>query len=90
MRYVTLCTLYFLACPVLMFPASGPPAARNRAEFRLVRECSRRVGPFATQTTAWQRWRQARSRGYRVSSGVFPCYDSSRTRGYCFNVFYPC
>jgi hypothetical protein len=52
------------------------------------RECSRRLGPFATQTTAWQRWREARSRGYAVSNGVVPCNDG--TRGYCFNVFFPC
>jgi hypothetical protein len=56
--------------------------------------CSRRMGPFATQETAWRRWREARGQGIPVSSGVFPCYDSSYpppgTRGYCFNVFSGC
>ena len=50
-------------------------------------QCSQRVGPFATQDTAWARWRQAQGGGYAVSGGVFPCYDASSTRGYCFNVF---
>lgn len=50
-----------------------------------VRECSQQVGPFVTQSTAWQRRREAESQGYGVS-GVFPCYDG----GYCFNVFFPC
>ena len=54
------------------------------------RECSQRVGPFATQDRAWQQWRGARSRGYAVSNGVTPCYDASGTRGYCFHVFFPC
>jgi hypothetical protein len=53
----------------------------------LATQCSRRVGPFATQTTAWQRWREARSMGYAVSNGVVPCYQGG-TRGYCFFVFY--
>jgi hypothetical protein len=52
-------------------------------------ECSERVGPFATQGTAWDNQRQAQAQGYGVS-GVFPCYDGSGYRGYCFNVFYPC
>lgn len=52
-------------------------------------QCSQRIGPFVTQTTAWQRWRQVKNQGYGVSSGVFPCY-SHGSRGYCFNVFYSC
>ena len=52
------------------------------------RECSQRVGPFVTQSTAWQRLNEAKSFGY-ATSGVFPCYDAG-TRGYCFNVFYAC
>lgn len=51
--------------------------------------CSRRIGPFATQETAWRRWREARGQGYSVSAGVFPCYDRG-TRGYCFNILYRC
>ncbi len=53
------------------------------------RECSQRAGPYATQSTAWQRWRDAESRGYPVSNGVVPCYEGS-TRGYCFFVFLRC
>jgi hypothetical protein len=52
-------------------------------------ECSRRIGPFATQDTAWARQRGAKQQGYSVS-GVFPCYDQDGYRGYCFNVFYRC
>ena len=54
------------------------------------RECSRRAGPYATQDTAWRKWREARSQGYPVSNGVVPCYDQYNTRGYCFFVFYRC
>ena len=61
----------------------------NQVHVAQQRECSRRVGPFATQDTAWQRRRQAQSQGYSVS-GVFPCYDEYGTRGYCFNIFFPC
>ena len=53
-------------------------------------ECSESAGPYATQTTAWQRWREAQDLRYAVSNGVFPCYDSYSTRGYCFNVFFAC
>ena len=53
------------------------------------RECSQRVGPFATQDSAWQRLRQAQGQGYGTS-GVFPCYDGYGSRGYCFNVFATC
>lgn len=59
-------------------------------ELAQARQCSQRIGPFASQSTAWQRWRQARGQGYAVSDGVFPCYDGYGTRGYCFNVFYRC
>lgn len=63
------------------------PVPQNH--LHLAQQCSRRAGPFATQTTAWQRLRQTESQGYGVS-GVFPCYDGYGTRGYCFNVFVPC
>lgn len=53
-------------------------------------QCWRRIGPFATQTTAWARWREAQSTGYAVSSGVFPCYGQQGGGGYCFNVLHPC
>lgn len=46
--------------------------------------CSRRAGPFATQTTAFARRRQAISRGFQVSN-VFP-----NGGGYAFNVFFFC
>jgi len=66
---------------------AGPPA---QPPLRLAQgECSRRIGPFATQDTAWARWREARAQGLSVSTGVFPCYDQG-TRGYCFNVFGTC
>ena len=55
----------------------------------LNQECSQRIGPFVTQTTAWQRWREAKSQGYSTSNGVVPCYESY-TRGYCFFVYYQC
>ncbi|MEQ9123173.1 MAG: hypothetical protein RIM80_11480 [Alphaproteobacteria bacterium] len=53
-------------------------------------QCQQRVGPYATQTTAWQRWREARYQGYSISNGVTPCYDGYGTRGYCFFVYYGC
>jgi hypothetical protein len=65
-------------------------AARNGLYLAQQRECSQRAGPYATQDTAWQSLRQARSQGYGVSSGVFPCYDQYGTRGYCFNMFVRC
>ena len=84
-----------VACAALM----APPAAQSQVSrfdqlsagstLRLVQGCSRRIGPFATQDTAWQRWRQGRAQGYALSNGIFPCYDQG-TRGYCFNVFLPC
>jgi hypothetical protein len=63
------------------------PVALSNNDLELATQCSQRVGPFATQSTAWQRWRQARSMGYAVSNGVVPCYQGG-TRGYCFFVFY--
>jgi hypothetical protein len=53
----------------------------------LAQQCQQRVGPFASQDMAWQNFNQARSQGYSVSGGVFPCWDQYGTRGYCFNVF---
>ena len=60
------------------------------AQVQLAQGCARRLGPFVTQDTAWQRWRQGRAQGYSLSNGIFPCYDQYGTRGYCFNVFLPC
>ncbi len=65
---------------------AGRPVPEGRLQF--VGQCQERVGPFVTQTTAYQRLQQAQSQGYAVS-GVFPCYDGG-SRGYCFNVFYQC
>jgi hypothetical protein len=73
--------------------AAAPEAQlqlRERLHLAQYRECSQRAGPYATQTTAWQRWREAGSRGYSVSNGVVPCYDETSTRGYCFFVFFRC
>jgi hypothetical protein len=62
----------------------------NTYKFKVMgRECTQRVGPFATQQTAWNRWNQAKSQGYSVSNGVFPCWEGG-SRGYCFNVYYVC
>ena len=56
-----------------------------------VRSCQRRMGPYATQTRAWQVLRQFRSRGFQTSnvwgSGGF---YSRNSRGYYFNVFFRC
>jgi hypothetical protein len=89
----------FLVGATYLLPRTGlsPTGVESGAQVRLSRnlhsaeqrECARRVGPYATQDTAWQRLREARRQGYDVS-GVFPCYDESGTRGYCFNVFIPC
>ena len=57
--------------------------------YHQARQCWERIGPFATQDTAWRRWRQARSQGYAVSNGVTPCWQDG-TRGYCFRVYYSC
>jgi hypothetical protein len=65
---------------------AAQPLPEGGVEF--VQQCQQRVGPFVTQSTAYQRLQQAQSQGYGVS-GVFPCYDGGG-RGYCFNVFYSC
>ena len=70
--------------------AQVQPVQVQLAQVQLAQGCARRVGPFATQDTAWQRWRQGRAQGYSLSNGIFPCYDQYGTRGYCFNVFLPC
>jgi hypothetical protein len=100
MHRSTFCVLCTLVCTLLL-PASASSVTATRTSgqasqlpqgqihFAQARQCSRRVGPFATQTTAWARWREARSRGYAVSNGVYPCYQDY-IRGYCFNAFYPC
>ena len=99
-RYKILIGLCCLGCAMYLMPTSALSVSadnvsdqgqqRSRHPLHLVqqRECSRRAGPYVTQSTALQRRRQAQSQGYGVS-GVFPCYDGG-TRGYCFNVFFPC
>ena len=81
-----------LLAPFLAFSTPGAglayphrAAIDNDGHFISVRECSQRQGPFVTQSTAWQRWRAARDRGYAVSNGVVPCDG-----GYCFYVYYQC
>lgn len=86
---------------MLVAPALGPGAAlalgmdTSQPQFIQGRQCSQRVGPFATQDRAWAVWRQSRDeanwRGpaYGVSNGVVPCWEQN-SRGYCFFVFYPC
>jgi len=86
-----------VACAVLMSPRAAQSQVSRFEQgqlsapstLRVVQGCSRRIGPFATQDTAWQRWRQARGQGYSLSNGIFPCYDQG-TRGYCFNMFRAC
>src|SRR6266404_7935269 len=56
--------------------------SRNPLQLAQQGDCSQRFGPYATQTTAWQRWREAKSQGNAVSNGVVPCYDNGY--GYCF------
>lgn len=75
-----------LAAPPVSTANSVRPAPSGQVE--RVQQCQQRVGPFVTQSTAYQRLRQAQAQGYGVS-GVFPCYGGGG-RGYCFNVFYPC
>jgi hypothetical protein len=98
MHTVRLLTLYLFAwsmvvspLPAMPVPADGLAQIPPRGGFQILRvaECSQRIGPFATQTTAWQRWRAAKALGYSVSNGVVPCYVDW-TRGYCFNIFYSC
>ena len=98
MRPSILCTTCVAAALMQLSPVfarspaetlAGDPASMLARDFdRLAQagQCSRRIGPFATQDTAWQRWRQARGSGHAVSNGIYPCYESN-TRGYCFNVF---
>jgi hypothetical protein len=62
---------------------------QNQFYLARYRECSQRVGPFATQTRAWHKWRVARNSGYAVSDGVVPCHEGW-TRGYCFFAFHHC
>jgi hypothetical protein len=78
-----------LAIPQIPGNSGGQVGVDPQSQLRLAQQCWKRVGPFATQTTAWQRWREAQGQGYAVSNGVVPCYDQG-TRGYCFNVFYSC
>lgn len=100
-RIITVALTLFLL-PVFLTPASAGPfgsiVAGHQTPTRLesdglylqAQQCQQRIGPFATQNTAWQRWRQARNQGYAVSNGVVPCYNQYSTRGYCFFVFYNC
>src|SRR5262245_31971104 len=81
-----------LATPALSLPSAGAndPALRlPQSQLRPVQQCWQRMGPFATQDTAWARWRQAQGLGLSVSNGVVPCWDGG-ARGYCFNVFHAC
>ena len=86
-----LVTALFIGTTLALPPTPGNPGGQAGADPRLhlVQQCWQRVGPFATQTTAWQRWREAQGLGYAVSNGVVPCYGQG-ARGYCFNVFYSC
>jgi hypothetical protein len=105
MRFDRLCKTFIAPCifagasQLLPAPALSQTAAQpsdqalrlfqNALHLAQYRECRQRVGPFATQTTAWQRWQEAQGQGYSVSNGVVPCYEGG-TRGYCFFAFYRC
>ena len=85
------CCACLLHLPVVSAAtAQYPSATPEHITLAQARQCERRAGPFSTQDTAWQRWRQARDRGVAVSRGVVPCYDQYGTRGYCFFTFHPC
>jgi hypothetical protein len=95
---IALCCFVFSA-HLLSTPALSQAAAKPGGEAQVLlqeplylaqyRECSQRAGPFASQDTAWQKRRDAESRGHPVSNGVVPCYEGSM-RGYCFFVFSRC
>lgn len=98
-RHIRLATL--CAACVLLLPLAPPSIADGgsahdeqrftpeRIHLAQRRQCEQRMGPFVTQETAWQRWRQARAQGHTLSQGVVPCYGQG-IRGYCFFVFTPC
>jgi hypothetical protein len=93
--FSSVCAMHLLTTLVVSEAAVNSSDARqspSRDQLRLAQqgECSERAGPFATQATAWQRWRQVQGQGYALSQGIFPCTDQSGARGYCFNVFYRC
>ena len=67
---------------------SGGPEAAGACSVAGAPGTQQQVGPFATQTTAWERYREHRDQGCEMSEGVFPCYVGDFTRGYCFNVFF--
>jgi len=67
---------------------SGGPGAAGSCAAEGSPGTQQQIGPFATQTTAWERYREHREAGCEMSEGVFPCYVGGSTRGYCFNVFF--
>ena len=89
------CTIPLLPTPTLSKTATNStnqvrPPLQDQLHLAQRRQCPKQAGPFATQTTAWQRWREAKSQGYAVSNGVVTCFDQNGTRGYCFKIFFPC
>jgi hypothetical protein len=77
----------------LAAPTSGDhlrPPSENQLRLAQPQGCLRRVGPFTTQDTAWQRWAEVRGQGYAVTRDVILCYDEVGTRGYCFHAFVWC
>ena len=90
-----------VAAPAFSAPLTPMPGIAELSPARAIspipaqqNQCARQF-KFATQTTAWARWRQARQEAqrlgpsYGVSNGVYPCYAGGG-RGYCFRVFHPC
>ena len=76
-----------LAIPLTSGNSDGQVAPQNH--LRLAQGQCHWQGPYVTQSTAWQRWRNARDQGYEISNGVDPCWDRGDS-GYCFNIFHYC
>ena len=72
-------------------PPTPPGAAAQAASVVPVqgRVCSRRMGPYVTNQTAFNRRATAMRQGFRVS-GTFHCGGGGTGRGYCFRVFFAC
>jgi len=96
MHHLKFCCLCALVSAINLLPNSALSVTAansedqvrllSKNELHLAQQCSQRIGPFATQTTAWQRWREAKRQGKSVSNGVVPCY-SGGSRGYCFFIY---
>ena len=76
MKNVKFYLLCFIVCSMQLLPTSAISfsaftlgdqvslLAHNKGYPTPIGECWRRMGPFVTQSTAWDRLRQAESQGY--------------------------